>query len=154
MDKTCGSCNKIIRLKFVTCEHCVKYYHPSCTTLKSVRNNHNKVTNAYRSSISAANANSQKRDSISGNDDPKVHPIVTNSSTESLSDSCTNAPISSSDPLHQIFEKLTKLESLEKRFTEMQASFDTRFTDWQSSFVTPFTEAKTTLNTRLQEFST
>ena len=111
MDKTCGSCSKIIRTKYVTCEHCVKYYHPACSTLRSVRNNQNNIINACRSYISVANTKKQKRDSISGKDDPNEHPTVTNSSTESLSDSYTNSPISSSDPLYQILEKLTKLVS-------------------------------------------
>ena len=56
--------------------------------------------------------------------------------------------------LQQILEKLTKLESLDNRFTEIQTSFDTRFTDLQSSLVTRFTEVKTTLDTRLNEVFT
>ena len=152
MDKTCGGCSEIIRTKYVTCEHCVKYYHSACTTLESVRNTQNNVINACRSYVSVANANKQKRDSTSRKGDFNEHPTATNSSTESLSE--TNASTSSSDSLHQILEKLTKLESLDKRFTEMQASFDTRLTDLPSSFVTRFTEVKTTSNTRLEEVST
>ena len=154
MDKTCGGYTKIIRTKYVGCEHCVKYYRPACTTLQSILNNQNNVVNACRSCISAANANKQKRDSTSEKDDPNGHPTATNSSTESLSDSCTNATTSSTDLLHQILEKLTKLESLDNRFIEMQVSFDTRLTDLPSSFDTRFTEVKTTSNTRLEEVST
>ena len=94
-----------------------------------------------------------RRETISENDSTE-HPTVSNSSSESLSDSCTSVQTSPSDPLHQILEKLTKLESLDKHFTEMQDSFDTCFTTLQSSFVTRFTEVKTTLNTRLDKVST
>ena len=101
-----------------------------------------------------ANANSHKSDSISEKDNNEP-PTVTNSSTEPTeSNSRTHVPNSSSDPLQQILEKLTKLESRDNRLTEIQTSFDTRFTDLQSSFVTRFTEVKTTLNTRLNEVFT
>ena len=76
-----------------------------------------------------ANANSHKRDSI-GEKDNNEHPTVTNKSTvPTESDSRTHAPNSSSDPLQQILQKLAKLESLDNRLTEIQASFDTRFID-------------------------
>ena len=144
----------MVKTNAVSCEHCLKIYHPSCTTLKAVSNTHNNIMNACRSCIAVANANSHKRDFISEKDN-NAHPTVTNSSTEHTeSDSRTHAPNSSSDPLQQLLEKLTKLESLDKRFTEIQASFDTRFTDLRSSFVTRFTEVKTTLNTRLNEVFT
>ena len=101
-----------------------------------------------------ANSNSQKRDSISEKDNNE-HPTVTNSSIEpTKSNSRTHVPNSSSDPLQQILEKLSKLESLDNRLTEIQTSYDTRFTDLQSSFVTRFTEVKTTLNTWLNEVFT
>ena len=101
-----------------------------------------------------ANANSQKRDSISEKDNNE-HSTFTNSSTvPTESNSRTHVANSSSDPLQQILEKLTKLESLDNRFTEIQTYFDTRFTDLQSSFITWFTEVKTTLDTRLNEVFT
>ena len=145
---------KTVKTSSVTCEHCLKIYHPSCITLKAVRNTHNNVINACRSCIAVANVSSHKRDSISEKDNNE-HPTVANSSTEPTeSNSRTHVPNSSSDPLQQILEKLTKLESLDNRLTEIQTSFDTRFTDLQSSFVTRFTEVKTTLNTRLNEVFT
>ena len=101
-----------------------------------------------------ANTNSQKRDSISEKDNNE-HPTVTSSSIEPTeSNSRTHVPNSSSDPLQQILEKLSKLESIDNRLTEIQTSFDTPFTDLQSSFVAWFTEVKTTLNTRLNEVFT
>ena len=101
-----------------------------------------------------ANVRSQKRDSISEKDNNE-HPTVTNSSIEPTeSNSSTHDPNPSSDPLQQILEKLSKLESLDNRRTEIQTSFDTRFTDLQSSFITRFTEVKNTLNTRLNEVFT
>ena len=142
----CDSCNKTIKMKSVTCEHCTANYHPSCTTLKPVWNKNNTVVNACRSCISVANANTQRRDFVNKNNS-NDHSTVTNFTPKSFSASCSNVPISSSDPLHQKLEKFIKLESfdasLDKRFTEMQASFDTRVT-----------EVKTTLNTRLEEVST
>ena len=75
-----------------------------------------------------ANANSHKIDSISEKDNNE-HPTVTNSFTEPTeSNSRTHVPNSSSDPLQQILEKLTKLESLDNRLTEIQTSFDTQTT--------------------------
>ena len=137
---------KSVKTSAAICEHCLKIYHPSCSTLKAVRNTHNNVINSYRSCIAVANANSQKRDSISEKDNNE-HPTVTNSSIEPTeSNSRTHVPNSFSDPLQQILEKLSKLE--------IQTSIDTRFTDLQSSFVTRFTEVKTTLNTRLNEVFT
>ena len=195
MNKICRGCSKTIGTKSVTCDNCIKYYHPSCTTLTAVRNTHNITINACCSCIAVANTNSHKRDSntnshkryssanshksdsntnshkrvsISEKDnnrkdkDNNEHPTVNNSSTEPINNSSTEptvsnsrtpVPTSSSDPLQQILEKLTILESLDKRFTEMQASFDTRYTDLQSSFDMRFTEVKTTLNTRLDEVS-
>ena len=151
MDKIRGSCRKNVKINSVTCEHCLKNYHPAFTTLKAVRNTYSNIINAYRSCIAVANSNSHKRDSISETDNNK-HPTVTNSSTVPIeSDSRTHVPNTYSDPLQQILEKLIKLESLDKRFTEMQASFDSRFTDLKLSFVTRFTEVKTTLNTQLNE---
>ena len=140
MVMVCGSCYKTIKTKSVTCDHCTQIYRPSCTTLKPVRNKSNKVINACRTVylsqmqiVSSINENNS-------ND----HFTVTNSTPESLSASCSNVPISSSDHLHQILEKLTKLEtldaSLDNRFTEMQASFNTRFTEMQASFDTRFIE--------------
>ena len=153
MDKTCASCKKIIKTKYDTCEHCLRIYHPSCTTLKSVRNSQNNTIKACRSCIAEANANNKMRDSINGNNSTE-HPTDTNSSSEWPSAFHTGVQTTPSDPLQQILQKLSTLESLDKRITEIQTSFDTRLKDMQSSLVTRFEEVKTTLNTRLDEVST
>ena len=118
----------MVKTNAVTCEHCLKIYHPSCTILKAVRNTHNNIMNACRSCIAVANANSYKRDSISEKDNSE-HPVTNTSTEPTESDSRTHAPNSSSDPLQQILQKLTKLESLDNRLTEIQASSNTRLNE-------------------------
>ena len=157
MDEICASCRKIIKIKYDTCEHCLRIYYPSCTTLTSVRNGQNNTVKACRSCTAEANANNKKKDSINGNNSTE-HPTDTNSSSESPSASpSTSHPgvqTTHSDSLQQILQKLSTLESLDKRITEMQTTFDPCFKDMQSSLVTRFEEVKTTLNTRLDEVST
>ena len=76
-----------------------------------------------------------------------------NPTPESLSVSCAYAPISSSNHLYLIHEKLTKLESLNtslnKRFTEMQASIDTLLQEVS----TRMTNFKERLSSPLADFS-
>ena len=97
-----------------------------------------------------------RRDSINGNNSTE-HPTDTNSASESPSvspsASHTSVQTTPSDPLQQILQKLSILESLNKRITEIQTKFDTHLKDMQSSLVTRFDEVKTILNTLLDEVS-
>ena len=88
MDNICRGCNKTIETTVVTCEHCYKTYHPACTTFKKVLNKADKLINACRSCISAANINKQKTKSIN------------ESITENIHVTTQTAPVSESEKLH------------------------------------------------------
>ena len=137
MDNICRGCNKLIKTTVATCEHCYKTYHPSCTTFKQVINKADKLVNACRSCISAANANKQKTKSINESinenlqDTNKIAPTSETEKTPSSSKQSKNASTSSSvtpssdellSKLLGKMDKLDKLDGIEKQISNFQTS--------------------------------
>ena len=91
MDNICRGCNKNIKTTVVTCKHCYKTYHPACTIFKQVLNKADKLINACRSCISAANINKQKTKSINESITENLH-VTTQ--TPSISESAKTPPSS------------------------------------------------------------
>ena len=141
MDITCYSCSKIIKTKYITCDHCKNHYHPSCTVLKPVHNKNNKLVNACRSCIAAANTKNRRSDSV--DESNANNSLAAISTSTSLSTSSLHPPLSPNDPLQQILNKLSKLDTLDTRLSTLSSSLDARFD-----------QVQTTLNTRLEEVST
>ena len=141
MDNVCRGCNKTIKTTVVTCKHCYRTYHPTCTTFKQVRNKADKLINACRSYISAANPNKQKTKSINESITENLHvttqtahfsesaktpPSSQHTKTEPASVStCSSVTPSSDELLSQLLgkmNKLDKLDGIEKQISNFQTS--------------------------------
>ena len=126
MEIICRGCNKSIKTKCITCEHCNSNFHPNCTTFKQVHNKANKLISACRACISAANANKQKNESLIGSTAANTN----KQRDESLNGSNIAPPI---DPLQQILQKLTRLENLEGSMNTLSSTIDARLGEFSTA---------------------